>query len=133
MAGTRASTGTNTLRPIRYLDAEKTAKIIFSLRSGTLDIKKWNIWTYDDNLCVMCDIKEENITHFLECLKYGKEKIEIKDIYTQNTENQFSIAERVEERMVKRTKKLEAGLDSPSPGSKAPTFVVGHYWNKIDR
>ena len=26
MAGTRASTGTNTLRPIRYLDAEKTAK-----------------------------------------------------------------------------------------------------------
>ena len=109
------------------------SKIIFSLRSGTLDIKKWNIWTYDDNLCVMCDIKEENITHFLECSKYGKEKIEIDDIYSQNTENQFSIAERVEERMLKRTKKLEAGLDSPSPGSKAPTFVVEHYWNKIDR
>ena len=86
------------------------SRIIFSLRSGTL-----------------------NITHFLECSKYGKEKIEIDDIYSQNTENQFSIAERVEERMVKRTRKLEAGLDSPSPGSKAPTVVVEHYWNKIDR
>ena len=109
------------------------SKIIFLLRSGTLDIKKWNSWKYDDNLCVMCDIKEENITHFLECLKYGKEKIEIKDIYTQNTENQFSIAERVKERMLQRKEKLEAGLDSPAPGSKAPTVVVEHYWNKIDR
>ena len=43
------------------------SKIIFLVRSGTLDIKKWNSWKYDDNLCVMCDIKEENITQFLEC------------------------------------------------------------------
>ena len=50
----------------------------------------------------MCDTKEENITHFLECSKYGKKKIEIKDVYTQNTENQFFIAERVEERMIER-------------------------------
>ena len=40
------------------------SKIIFSLRSGTLHIKKWNSRKYQDNLCVMCDIKEENITHF---------------------------------------------------------------------
>ena len=108
-------------------------KIIFLLRSGTLDIKKWNSWKYDDNLCVMCDIKEENITHFLECYKYGKEKIEIKDICTQNTETLFSITERVEDRMIQRKEKIESGLDSPSPGSKAPTVVVEHYWNKIDR
>ena len=64
---------------------------------------------------------------------YGKKKIVIKDIYTQNTENQFSIAERVEERMIERKRKTEAGLGSPSPGSKAPTVVVENYRNKIDR
>ena len=106
------------------------SKIIFSLRSGTLDINKWNNWKYQDNLCVMCDIKEENITHFLECTKYGSENIEIRDIYIQNTDNQFSIAEKVGERMSKISKKLEAGLDSHSPGSTAPTIVVEHYGGK---
>ena len=97
------------------------SKIIFLLRSGTLDIKSWNSWKYDDNLCVMCDLKEENITHFLECSQYGNSKIEIDEIFSQNTENQFSIAEKVEERMLLRKKKIEAGHDSPTPGSKAPT------------
>ena len=97
------------------------SKIIFLLRSGTLDIKSWNSWKYDDNLCVMCDLKEENITHFLECSQYGNSKIEIDEIFSQNTENQFSIAEKVEERILLRKKKIEAGHDSPTPGSKAPT------------
>ena len=69
----------------------------------------------------MCDIKEENITHFLECTEYGNQHIEIEEIYTQNTENQFSIAKQVEERIFMRKMRLEAGLDSPSPGSNAPT------------
>ena len=50
-----------------YMKEKKKAlpsKIIFSLRSGTLHIKKWNSRKYQDKLCVMCDIKEENITHF---------------------------------------------------------------------
>ena len=97
------------------------SKIIFLLRSGTLDIKNWNSWKYDDNLCVMCDLKEENITHFLECSQYGNSKIEIYEIFSQNTENQFTIAEKVEERILLRKKKIEAGHDSPTPGSKAPT------------
>ena len=50
----------------------------------------------------MCDIKEENITNFLECSQDGKQLIEITEIYTQNTENQFSIAKTVEERMLKK-------------------------------
>ena len=53
--------------------------------------------------------------------EYGNKHIEIDEIYTQNTENQFSIAEKIEERMLIRKQKLEAGLDSPTPGSKAPT------------
>ena len=65
------------------------------------------------------------------CTKYGSEYIEIRVFYTQNIENQFSIAEKVGERMAKRSNKLEAGLDSPSPSSTAPTNVVEHYWNKL--
>jgi hypothetical protein len=53
------------------------SKIIFLLRSGTLDIKSWNSWKYDDNLFVMCDLKEENITHFLECSQYGNSKLKL--------------------------------------------------------
>ena len=31
------------------------AKIIFSVRSGTLDIKEWTPWKYNDNICVICE------------------------------------------------------------------------------
>ena len=63
-----------------------------------------------------------------KCVKYEKRKIYIKDIFTQNKENQFSIAERVEESLMKRRrKKIEAGLDSPLH------LAPKHYWNKIDR
>ena len=61
----------------------------------------------------MCDTKEENITHFLECSKYGQKKIEIKDVFTQNTENQLSITERVEERMIERKEKNRGGPGLP--------------------
>ena len=66
-------------------------------------------------------LKKKTSKKNLECSQYGKQVIEIEEIYTQNTENQFSIAEQIEERVLRRTKKLEAGLDSPTPGSKAPT------------
>ena len=43
------------------------SKVIFSLRSKTLDIKTWQPWKYFDNLCVLCELKEETISHFLNC------------------------------------------------------------------
>ena len=46
------------------------SRIIFSLRSKTLDIKTWQPWKYYDNLCVFCEIKEETISHFLSCKTY---------------------------------------------------------------
>ena len=52
-------------------DKTDPSKIIFLIRSGTLDIKKRKPWKYDDNLCVMCDFKEETIKHFMECTEYG--------------------------------------------------------------
>ena len=35
------------------------AKVTFAIRSKSLDIKTWQPWKYDDNLCVMCHIKKE--------------------------------------------------------------------------
>ena len=66
-----------TLKLSEYLRTNKNtniSNIIFSLRSGGLDIKTWNKWKYDDNLCVMCENKEENMDHLMECLEYGETK-----------------------------------------------------------
>ena len=73
----------------------------------------------------MCDVKEENLKHFMECTEYGNsdDTLVLNNIYTQDTEIQFKIAENAKIRIIKRTMKLEAGLDSTSPGSQAPTFV----------
>ena len=64
------------------------SKIIFSIRSGTIDIKKLKKLKYDNNLCVMCDLKEEKTNHVIECIEYGNydETINLNDIYTQDTE-----------------------------------------------
>ena len=117
---------------LRENDRTDLSKIIFSIRSGTLDIKKWNMWKYFDNLCVMCGKKEENIKHFMECTEYENtdEIHNFEDIYTQDTEKQFEIAENAKIRIQKRKMKIEAGLDSPTPGSLAPTCVDEHLWNK---
>ena len=63
-----------TLKLSEYLRTNKNTNISFSLRSGGLDIKTWNKWKYDDNLCVMCENKEENMEHLMECLEYGETK-----------------------------------------------------------
>ena len=58
------------LRMIDYLiDNRNTtlSKIIFSLRSKTFDIKTWQPWKY---LCVLCEIKEETLDHFLSWKTY---------------------------------------------------------------
>ena len=43
------------------------SKLIFSARSGTLDLKVWNEWKYGDKTCVMCQKDEENFDHFMTC------------------------------------------------------------------
>ena len=61
----------------------------------------------------------------MECTEYGDcdGSLVLNYIYTQDTDIQFKIAENAKRRIIKRTMKLEAGLDSTSPGSQAPTFV----------
>lgn len=47
-----------------------SSKIIFSVRSKTLDIKAWQPWKYFDNLCVLCERKAETMDHFMQCIAY---------------------------------------------------------------
>ena len=98
------------------------SKIIFVARSGTLDIKEWNIWKYEDNICVKCEMAAETMSHFMTCSSYGKESYveEWKNIFQNNSNIQYEIAEKIRKRLQIREMWLqEAGLDS-DPGSQAP-------------
>ena len=44
------------------------SKIIFSVRSGTFDIKTLTEWKYDKFICFMCDSCEETFQQFMSCL-----------------------------------------------------------------
>ena len=99
------------------------SKLIFSIRSGTLDIKSWNKWNYGDNLCEMCELKEETLEHLMICPEYGERENNWRDIYGNNPEKQTHIAKIVKKRLETRKNKQEAGQDSPY-GSHTPTNVV---------
>ena len=112
-----------------YLERNKNnqlTKYIFKTRSGTLDIKDWNKWKYEDNLCVGCGIKAETMDHFMKCIAYSVENnsnqpIHWKSIYENNTEKQTSIAKEVKRRFgLRKTLLEEAGHDS-TPGSQLQT------------
>ena len=44
---------------------------MFSLRSKTLDIKDWQPWKYQNNLCVKCEKWPETMDRFVNFLDYG--------------------------------------------------------------
>ena len=108
-----------------YLNENKStslSKLIFSIRSGTLDIKCLNKWNYGDNLCVMCELKAETLEHMMICPEYGeKEENGWREIYGNNPKKQINIAKMIEKRMEIRKIKQEAGQDSPH-GSHSPTY-----------
>ena len=83
--------------------------IIFSVRSGTLDLKIWNDWKYNDTLCVMCQLSEEDFQHFITCEAYGNEPLEInwQEIFGNNVFNQNIVAKEVKSRHKLRKEKLE--------------------------
>ena len=79
------------------------------MRSGTLDLKKWNDWKYKDLLCVMCKLCEEDFEHFISCDAYGNQPLEIdwKEIFGNNVSNQITMAQEVKSRHISRKLKLE--------------------------
>ena len=84
-------------------------KLIFSARSGTLDIKTWNEWNYKDLSCVMCKVLEESFEHFMNCEAYGKSscKTNWMEIFGNDVHQQNVIAREIQRRHRLRKIKLE--------------------------
>ena len=106
------------LEMAKYLLVNKStslSKVIFSVRAGTYDIKAWNEWKYTDSMCVMCNMLEENMDHFMSCLAYGKSRNDInwKYIFENDLEKQHFIVLEIKRRDYIRKYKLDkAGLPS---------------------
>ena len=85
------------------------SKIIFSVRSGTIDLKTVQPWKYFDNLCVMCEKKSETIEHFMTCKAYKNitPGYDWKLILDDYPDKQFEIAENIKRRQIQRKQKIE--------------------------
>ena len=100
-----------------YLSQNKNnvlSKLIFSARSGTLDLKVLNEWNYNDKTCVMCKSFEENFDHFMKCYSYGQTELKVlhTEIFGNNHEDQFEIAKGIKKKriQIRRRKLDEVGL-----------------------
>ena len=73
------------------------SKLIFQIRSQTMDMKTWQPWKYRDKTCVKCEKTDETMSLISICSAYTSEKItswwEIKQ---NNTERKKEIARLVE-------------------------------------
>ena len=99
------------------------SKVIFGVRSKTLDIKEYNAWKYKDSLCVMCRKENETIEHFVKCVEYGdKLEIELKHIYGESMEEQIIIGKFIDKRQRKRGNIIKQQEDGQASnlGSTAP-------------
>ena len=99
--------------------------VITSVRSNTIDLKTVQPWKYYDNLCVLCEVKAETMTHFMSCNLYENIPTEKtwKLIFEDNPDDQFKIAENIRKRQKLRNKKIdkyEAGQPQEWSDSRAP-------------
>ena len=99
----------------------KVSKIVFQIRAGTFDVKSWQQWKYEDNLCPACLVYEENMEHFMNCKSYGrKNKQNWKNIYENKTtvDEKTKIAMEAIERGKLRKIMIPEGGRTSSPGSR---------------
>ena len=69
-------------------------EIIFGARLGSIDIKEWNIWKKEDNICVKCETAAATMSNFMICYSYGEDWFvkQWKYIYKNNPNMQYEIA-----------------------------------------
>ena len=96
----------NELKMSKYLERNQRtvlSKIIFSVRSKTLDIKEYHPWNYFTDLCVRCENNPETMNHFMTCGAYESLPCENwTDIYGNSEESQIFVGLAVERRMTER-------------------------------
>ena len=113
----------NKLEMRKYIQENKntkTTKVIFSVRSQTLDIKDWLPWNYSDNMCVACGKSFETMNHFMVCAAYESDPFEEwEQINGEEYETILTIGNAVRSRYKER-KSILAGqaiqADSNAPG-----------------
>ena len=103
------------------------SKIIFSIRSKTLDIKTLQPWKYFDNLCVLCEEKAETLPHFMSCNSYQNEPpaFNFELIYGNTPEEQFEIAKNVRKRLKIRSLIIE-NYEAGYPQDFSDPMAPGH-------
>ena len=96
------------------------SRIIFSVRSQTLDIKTNRPWSYYTEICETCENEIETMDHCMTCMSY--ESITCRDwrkIYSDDENAQLEVGHIVEKRHTEREiiinkKKVGWALDSDS-------------------
>ena len=115
------------------------SKVMFSVRSTTFDIKVWQQWKYEDNLCILCQVKEKNMDHFVICSSYSNQSSNIiwKDMLWNNVDRNCSIliwktdAERWGYDFAEGWPALESWLRSSSKLVYCWAVLLVTFWNKI--
>ena len=75
----------------------------------TVDIKAWNRLNYENIICVMCKLWDENFQHFMTCSSYGNNPLEIhwSKMFEDNMEEQVILAKDIKRRQFLRKRKQE--------------------------
>ena len=79
---------------IKENKSKSLSNIIFNIRSKILNIKDFQPWMYEDNLCVKCETFSETMDYFSTCKAYETEaENSRRDIYLDDTVRRIQIAE----------------------------------------
>ena len=103
----------------------KLSKTIYSIRAGVFDLKALKRWKYTDNLCVACNLFEENMQHFMQCTKYGRQSLSNWKLIYENsskTETKVEIAWEAQERYKLRSKIIQDDGPDFNQAPFAPLF-----------
>jgi hypothetical protein len=113
---------------LRYNKSLVLSKIIFAVRSGTLELKVWNLWKYDNDICVGCKSWPETMSHFMRCSNYPSETEEKNWdqilLFENDVRKQYEVAQKIRKRLEMRdiinNEDGLASLDILAPALQAP-------------
>ena len=93
------------------------SRVTFAVRSKTLDIKSWNPWKYNDDICVGYQTSPETMSNFMCCDTYSSDTKE-EDwekilMFENHIAKQYEVAHNIKKRLeMRETVNNEDGLAS---------------------